>query len=223
MAFPGEGRSCIEKPAGAGQKVTKIKNFRINLRAREIARLLKSQAKLQMTPALEASIEHAIHANKRLIQPSAVYTTLTRSTAEKATALPLADPAVAVSVIAVTIGSGLEEELTGAADRQDALQGSLLSALRDEGLQQSIQFIMKLIEDQAKEEDCEMSAPREVAEGVLVGSLGSLLGTQRIGINLDNETPSLPPYARLVWTVWSPKVRAKPPAKSAGRPEKAAV
>jgi hypothetical protein len=203
--------------------MTKIKNFRIHLRPREIARFLKAQAKLQITPALEASIEHAANDAKRLLQPAAIYTTLTRSTAEKATSLPLADPTVAASVIAVTIGSALEEEIAAASGGQDALQASLLSALREEALQQSVQFIMRLIEDQAKEEECDMSAPRNAAEAGLLRSLGALLGTQRIGIDLDNDTPALPPHARLVWTVWSPKVRVKAAAKSASRPEKATV
>jgi hypothetical protein len=203
--------------------MTKIKNFRIALRAREVARILKAQAKLQITPALEASIEHAINDSKRLLQPAAIYTTLTRGTAEKATPLPLADPAVAVSTIAITIGSALEEEIQTASDRQDAMQASLLNALKAEALQQAVQFIMRLIEDQAKEEECELSAPRDVTEGVLLTSLGSLLGTQRIGIDLASESSKLPPHARLVWTVWSPKVRAKAPAKAAGRAEKAAV
>jgi hypothetical protein len=203
--------------------MTKIKNYRITLRAREVARLLKAEAKLQITPALEASIEHAINEARRQLQPSAVYTTLSRSTAEKATPLPMADPAVAASAIAVTIGTALNEEIQSATDRQDTLQASLLQALRVEALQQAVQFIMRLIEDQAKEEECEMSAPRDVNDGVLLTSLGSLLGMQRIGINLASENPQIPPHARLVWTVWSPKVRAKASAKTAGRAEKAAV
>jgi hypothetical protein len=194
--------------------VTKIKNFRISLRAREIARLLKNRAQVQITPALEASIEHAMNDSNRLIQPAAVYTTLTRSTAEKATSLPLVDPAVAASVIAVTIGPALEGEIAAASGRQDAMQEGVLSALREEALHQAVQFVIRLIEGQAKEEECEMSAPRDVTEGVLVHSLGSLLGMQRIGIPLEQENPKIPRHARLVWTVWSPKVRVKSPAKS---------
>ena len=203
--------------------MTNIKNFRISLRPREVGRLLKNQAKVQITPELEASIEHAVNDAKRMLQPAAVYTTLTRNTAEKATSLPLTDPIVAVSAIAVTIGKGLDEEIAIAADRHEALQGSLLQALREEALQQAVQFIMRLIEDQAKDEECDLSAPRDAAEGLLLTSLGPLLGIQRIGIDLNLDNPQLPSHARLVWTVWSPKVRVKAPAKSAGRAEKAAV
>jgi hypothetical protein len=215
--------------------MTKIKNFRIALRSREVARLLKSQAKLQITPELEASIDHSINDCKRLLQSAAVYTTLTRTTAEKATPLPLVDPAVAVSAIAVTIGSSLDEEIANVSERQETVQAALLSALREEALQQAVQFIMRLIEAQAKDEECEMSTPRDVTDGVLLASLGALLGTSRIGMDLSAENASLPPHARLVWTVWSPKARVKAAAKAAatavaesraktaGRAEKAAV
>ncbi len=203
--------------------MTKIKNFRIPLRPREIARWLKVRAKLQMTPALEATIEHAVAQAKGQLEPCAVYTTLTRSTAEKATPLPLSEPAVAASAIAVTIGTALDAEITVAAGHSDSMQEALLSALREEALGQAVQFIMRLLETQAKEEECELSAPRETTEGVLLRSLGSLLGTHRIGISLDQESPTLPSYARLVWTEWSPKARAKASSKSAERAEKAAV
>src|SRR4029077_16458628 len=160
MAVPRAENAPAEESANPGEEMTKIKNFRITLRPREVARLLKTQDKMQLTPALEQSIEHAINDSKRLLQPAAIYTTLTRSTAEKTTSLPLADPCVAVSVVAVTLGPALETEITTAGEGSDPLQTALLSALREEALQQSIQFIVRLIENQAKEEDCDMSPVR---------------------------------------------------------------
>jgi hypothetical protein len=203
--------------------MTKIKNFRITLRPREVARILKTQEKMQLTPALEQSIEVAINDNKRQLQPAAIYTTLTRSTAEKTTSLPLADPCVAVSIVAVSLAPGVENEIATAGEGQDPLQTALLRALREEALQQSVQFIVRLLESQAKEEECDMTPPRDASDEVLLRSLGPLLGLQRIGIDLNMDKPELPPYARLVWTVWTPKVRVKTPARSAGRSEKAAV
>ena len=63
--------------------MTKIKNFRITLRPRDMARWLKTNERLESTPALETSIGQAIKESKALIQPAALYTTLTRATAEK--------------------------------------------------------------------------------------------------------------------------------------------
>ncbi len=197
--------------------MTKIKNFRISLRVREIARLLKNQEKLQITPALEASIEHAMSDAKRLIQPAAVYTTLTRATAEKTTTLTLGEETVAVSVIAVTVGPELEKERQAALARQDTLQAALMGALQLEALAQAVQFAVRLIQDQAKEEECEMSAPLQAGEVSLVPALGALLGIQRIGIVLEPQSP-LPPYARLAWTLWTPLAK-----RSAKRTEKAAA
>jgi hypothetical protein len=204
--------------------MTKIKNFRITLRPREIGRILKNQDHLQLTPALEASIDHAAKESKRFLTPAALYTTLTRATAEKATSIALPKAAIAVSVIAVTIGRAVEDELASAVSRADALQAALLAAIRQEGLAQSIQFAIRLIQDQAKDEECEMSEAWAVTEPPLLPSLATLLGIQRIGIELDTEDPVLPSYARLVWSAWTPLAkRSSRRPESFARAEKAAV
>lgn len=187
------------------------------MRPREVARYLKTSAHLQITPALEASIEHSINDCKRFLQPAALYTTLTRATAQKTTPLTLADKAVAVSVVAVTIGSALEEERKAALARQDTMQTVLLGAIQQEGVYQATHFAIRLLQEQGKEEECDMSPPMDVPETALLSSLAALLGIGRIGLALESTAPSLPPYARLTWMSWMPK------RDSALRSEKAAV
>jgi uncharacterized oligopeptide transporter (OPT) family protein len=204
--------------------MTKIKNFRVHFRSREIARWLKVHDHLQVTPALEASIEHAISDSKRWLQPAALYTTLTRSTAEKTTPLPFPEGAVAASVIAVTVGGAVESERAEALARQDAMQASLLGALEQEALQQATQFVVRLVEEQAKEEECELSPLIDTQVDPLLTSLGTLLGVQRIGIVLNAAAPQLPPYARLTWMSWTPLAKTSARRKeSAARSEQAAV
>src|SRR6266446_4020174 len=109
------------------EEMTKIKNFRVNLRSRVIARWLKKERGLESTPELELTIGEAVKEAKRWVTPAAVYTTLTRKTAEKTTTIPMPPEAVALSVAAVSIGKGL------VAERQSAESGSprdmLLAAL----------------------------------------------------------------------------------------------
>src|SRR6266404_9059077 len=112
--------------------MTKIKNFRVNLRTREIVRWLKKERGIESTPELELAIGETVKEAKRWVTPAAVYTTLTRKTAEKTTAIPMPPEAVALSVAAVSIGKGLE------AERQSVESGSLremlLAALEQEAL-----------------------------------------------------------------------------------------
>lgn len=195
--------------------MTKIKNFRISLRPREIARLLKNREGIPTTPELEASIEQAIKESKRMLETAALFTTLSKATAQKTTPIIFADHATAVSLIAATVGSKLQEEHGAALAGNEPVRASLLAALQEEALHQTVQFAVKLILEQAKEEECELSALSQ-AEDLPAGGQGSsllpplvaLLGIQRIGLPFDGNAPCLPPYSRLVWTLWTPAAKS---------------
>jgi hypothetical protein len=182
--------------------MTKIKNFRITLRAREIARWLKKERGLETTPDLEISIDQLTKEGKGLIEPAAVYSTLTRQIAEKTTKIVFPDKAIAVSVIVVSIGPTLAQKRSEAP--LDAGRESLLAALEQEALSQALSFAARLIQDQAKEEDCEMSAPMAVLDPAEASALASLVGVQRIGINLENSANELPSHVRLASLFWTP-------------------
>ena len=202
--------------------MTKIRNFRVNLRPREIARWLKKERGIETSPDLELSIQEAIKQCKVWVAPAAVYTTLTRQTAEKTTTVPLQDGAVALSLVAVSVGPGLKTELakTGA----EAAREALLAALQQEALSQSLQFVVRLIGEQAEEENCEMTSPVSVQDASVASSLVTLLGVARIGVQLDSSTQEPPPYVRVAYWFWTPA--AKGPARRAepaGRAEKVAA
>jgi hypothetical protein len=206
----------------AGEKMTKIKNFRVNLRPREIARWLKKERGVETTPELELTIAEAIKEARKWVTPAAVYTTLTRKTAEKTTTIAMPPEAVALSVAVVSIGTGLE------AERKNAQPGSprdmLLSAIEQEALAQSLQFTVRLIGEQAEEEDCEMSSPVSVQEAPVASSLATLLGVARIGIQFDPSAPEPPPYVRVSYWFWTPAGKGPSRrAEPAGRAEKVAA
>jgi hypothetical protein len=206
--------------------MTKIKNFRVHCRPREIARWLKKERGLEITPELEATIEELAKEAKKWVTPAAVYTTLAHKTAEKTTTIPFPPDAVAVSVTAVSIGPALEAERKAAA--ADPMRESLFTALLEEALTQAIQFTVRLIAEQAKEEDCELTPPVSVQEVNVASSLATLLGVGRIGVTFDASAPEIPPYARVSYGFWMPlgkgSASAKAPAgKSAGSAEKVAA
>jgi hypothetical protein len=188
--------------------MTKIKNFRLNLRTREMARWLKKERGLETTPELELAIEQAAKEAKTAIETAAIYTTLTRQIAEKTTTLMFPNKAIAVSIVAVSIGPALQAKHE--ASQGDLLTGSLLAAVHQEALAQSLQFVVRLIQEQAKEEDCEMTAAMtdfpagQTALPFAASSLASLLGVARIGIPLDGAGSELPPYSRVAWLFWTP-------------------
>ncbi len=182
--------------------MTKIKNFRITPRVREMARWLKKERGLETTPELEVSIEQVAKEAKRWVEPAAVYTTLTRQIAEKTTAISFPEKAIAVSVVAVSIGPALELERHAAESVPS--RESLLAALQQEALHQALHFVIRLVQEQAKEEDCEMSPPVSDIQTPIASSLATLVGVQRIGITLDASAPELPPHARMAYLFWTP-------------------
>ncbi len=202
--------------------MTKIKNFRVTLRAREMARYLKKERGVETTPELELAIEQTVNDGKKWVAPAAVYTTLTRQTAEKTTPISFPPVAVALSVAAVTIGTALETERR--ASEPGSTREMLLAALEQEALTQALQFTVRLIGEQAKEEECEMSPPVSVQDGALVSSLSALLGVARIGIHVDASTETLPPHTRVSYWFWTPAGKGSSGrAQPVGRTEKVAA
>jgi hypothetical protein len=198
--------------------MTKIKNFRIHLRAREIARWLKNQRQMPTTPELELAVESAIKQSKAWVHPAAVYTTLTRVTAERATSLAFPDSAVAASIVAVTFGADVQAPIPA-----DGAQASMIEALKEEALHQSVQFAIRLLQDQAKEEECELSAPVIAEDLTILSSLSTLLGSQRIGVSVSSESPAWPAHARLVWMYWTPVRRPSSKKSESSRTARAAA
>lgn len=202
--------------------MTKIKNFRITLRPRDVARWLKANRGLATTPELEASIDAAIKSVKPTLKTAAIYTTLTRVTGEKVTPLAYPSKSVAASIIAVTVGPELETARSAAETNGDTGQESLFAALQQEGLAQAIHFAIRLIQEQAKEEDCEMSPAIPSDDGTVLKPLAELLGLQRVGIDFNPDAPTLPAHARIVWTFWTPLGKGGK-RETPSRSEKAAV
>lgn len=196
--------------------MTKIKNYRVTLRPREIARWLKKERGLETTPELELLIEAGAREAKAWVRPAAVYTTMTRQTAEKMTAVPLPSDAVALSIAAVSIGPALERERL--ASESGSPREMLLAALGQEALAQALQFAVRLIGEQAKEEDCEMSPPVSIHEAPAASALATLLGMSRIGIVLDTSNSELPSYARVSYVFWTPMKKGSSRNSAAGTP-----
>jgi len=214
--------------------MTKIKNFRITLRPREMARWLKKEHGVNIAPEVELAIEQLVKDSRRWIEPASVYTTLTRPIAEKTTTIAFPEMAVAVSLIAASIGPAAERERSTVSEGDQ--RGLLLAALQQEALSQTLQFAIRLIQDQAKEEECELSAPvflqavtpaeagaqntDALGSGFRrndgMSSLASLVGAQRIGIDLTASGPGLPGHALMAWLFWTPVGKAV-----SRRPEKA--
>jgi len=184
--------------------MTKIKNYRINLRPRDVVRNLKASEGESFDISWEVNTEPLLPALKPFVKPAAIYTTLTRSTANKATPLELPQKAIAMSVIVATIGPGLAQERERVEAEGDSVRARFISAVEKEALDQSIAFGLRLITNQAKDEESELSEAFSCQDPETLHRLAALLGVERIGLNSDTQPIELPPYARLHYVIWMP-------------------
>jgi hypothetical protein len=206
--------------------MTKIKNFRITLRVREVARLLKArQNNLPLDPDQEASLEPALAECRKLLAPASLYATMTRQTAVHAVPFELPKRSMALSAICATIGSNVMELRQQAEADGQAARAVLLSCIEQEALQQAMTFALRLVLDQAKKEDCALTDPQECQEAETRQKLATLLSLERIGLSVMEGEAALPLFARLVYVVWMPTAKSssakRTPSKS--RAEKAAL
>jgi len=197
--------------------MTKIKNFRITLRSREVLRTLRILEGDSFDPSWESCIEADLSPLKALVKPAAIYATLTQSTAVKATPLELPKKAVALSVLVVSVGTELAQSRLLSDAEGDARRVRLLNAVEKEALDQSVAFVMRLLQNQAKEEDCELADLHTPEQLQTAQKLTTLLGIERIGLSDLSEESPLPTSARLHYVLWMPAGKATKSTKSASK------
>lgn len=181
----------------------KIKKFKINLRQREIARLLKATTKTEITPQLEEAIQRESVHLLPFISPAAIYETEPKEKviADLSAAAP--DRWVAASYYTVTIGNEIEEELRQAQARNEKMRAQILHAVALEALEQTDNFIQRLMTDEAKDESCELSRPQQVQTAVWQ-SFAGVLPADKIGVSRDENGHFTPLYADAGIVFWTP-------------------
>lgn len=209
---------AVPAAAALGRKatgLTKIKNFRISLRPRDVAREWKQLRGAPLSPEEESRLEPALSRVKTLMKPASVYLTLTRQTAVSMLPLELPAKAVAISVAAVTIGGAMREALSSEFSGEEAL---LFAAIEKHAVEQASAFALRLIQDQSRGEECELLEPHHLQEAEVRQKACTMLQTPRVGIRPEGEPQ---PFERLWSVVWMPMARSNIRKSAKPRLEKA--
>ena len=133
----------------------KIKNFRVNLRLKEILRVIK---KLMNTAELsiefEKSVQRCCRFYSKFLVPSVVYETFSKETLPFVYEKDAPSKWIAESVFFVTIGSGLYEEYKRNEEIFGEYTEKIVSVISSDALEQSKNFIQRLVSSEAQEENC---------------------------------------------------------------------
>lgn len=169
-------------------------------------RLLKSTAHLQeITSDVEDDIHKASRLMSGLISTAALYETLQKDKFPAELQLEPPDKWVAASVYIVTVGEAAEARVMEAQKTgETTLPGQILHSIALETLEQSGNFIRRLLDDEAKEETCELSQQKAVNSETAWAKLLELLPGDKIGVKYLGSERFAPMYTTGGIIYWTP-------------------
>jgi hypothetical protein len=197
----------------------KIKKFRVQSRSSAVLRSLKAlTGDTRLTPELEKAVEQEINNAQDLYSTAALYSTYNteQSPAWAGTLWESKNEngarPVALTLFAATVGPALERELASSIDRGENLRSQILTCLGEEAADQASNFIYRLLQEEAKQESCELS-DRRAPETEQQRELLSILEADKIPVVLDDKGHLTPRFSRAGYILWWPPAKQRRGAK----------
>ncbi|MFH1369252.1 MAG: hypothetical protein ABII64_09020 [Elusimicrobiota bacterium] len=174
----------------------KIKKFKINLRAREVTRLLKATAEItEITPQLEEAIQRETLNVQKSVSPAAIYETFFKEKYPEGLLVSPPDVWVAGSIYLVTLGEEIELLKDEALSRGENLLSQIIHSAGLEALEQSAGFVQRLMAEESKEENCELSDRKRVNTPEFYKTLFASLPGDKIGVQILENNLLKPLYS----------------------------
>ncbi len=175
----------------------------------------------QLAPELEASLPTEIEDFLPRMMPTAFYQTWSRDELPPAFAETLkhadATKAVAVSALVATIGSEPEDALSEFLLNGETQRSQVATAICEESADLSMHFLLRLLIDDAKTDDCDISEPIFIGDTALLAETLRLLEADQEGVTQDTAFHLTPRFTRVAIVAWWPVARKK---KSSQYPKK---
>lgn len=141
----------------------KIKNFKINIRTREISRIIRKLLNVEDLPIeVEESVQKACFVCEKVIKPAVVYDTFSKESMIFPIEIEAPEKWVAISPYILTIGNVIEEEYNKNKELFGEYAVQLISSISADALDQSRNFVQKLLASEASDENCELSRSIEL-------------------------------------------------------------
>ncbi|MFH1414857.1 MAG: hypothetical protein ABIH89_02070 [Elusimicrobiota bacterium] len=197
--------------------MNKIRGFKIRLRKREILRTLKYDSRYTvLDPGTENLIQSTIERAYELICPCAVYKTFAVATEDFSVVKDditlgsirvqkMLRKAPAFSLMAVTIGDELESEVDRI-KKDNMTEAYILDAAGSEAAEQSVNFVSKMLTEEAIKSECHLSDryspgygdwPLEASKRIL-----KYLDKEKIDIHLSDSGIMRPRKSITALQVW---------------------
>lgn len=181
----------------------KIKKFKITLRFWGVVHQLKELG-IELTPEIKQNIEHKIAEYDNLILPATVYDTFKTDTVSDVLSLiqtpKLSKRSVAASFFISVVG----DHTTALFPQKDAtnqIGNQIINAVIAEAVEQSANFVYKLLSEEAKKEKCNLGPRTQITDDEAIKKVINLLQSTCIGLNADNYQLVTKSVDITVWTL----------------------
>ena len=171
----------------------KIKNFKISIKTREVSRIVK---KLLNVEDLDIEVEEAVQKScfvcEKIIRPAVVYDTFSKESMFFNIDIEKPEKWIAVSPYVLTIGSVLQEQYEKSKNLFGNYAVQIISAISADALEQSKNFIQKIINSEmTREDNCELSRSIEIPQQYNQEII-KYLPIEKINISLSEEKKFIP-------------------------------
>jgi len=146
-------------------EVNKIRGFKIKIRKREILRILRYTSNVEnISETIEKKIQEQVEAAYELIKPSVIYNTVPRTSREfdeirkeivvgSGKVNEMIEKSAGFTMLAATIGSELEKRVDEIKE-QDMTDAFILDAAGSEAVEQSANFVSRILNEEAEKQEC---------------------------------------------------------------------
>jgi hypothetical protein len=181
----------------------KIKNFKVNLRVREIVRVIKKLTNAgELAPELEEAVQRGCHSYSKFLVPSTVYDTFAKGSLPFLYEKDAPQKWVAQSVFFLTIGGRLFEEFKKNESAYGVHTSKIVPAIAVDALEQSKNFLQRLLSGEAGDENCELSRPAELPKDYYAQA-AQILPIDKISMTLQDDV-LIPQYSACGLFYWTP-------------------
>lgn len=173
----------------------KIKNFKINIRPREISRIVRKLLNMpELGIEIEEAVQRACYFYAKTINPAVVYETFSKDLQSFAFDNPDTDIKwIAATYYILTIGNGLKETFEKDGDVFGLYTTQIVSAISADALEQSKNFVQKLVTAEAGEEQCELSRGTELPQN-RYKDICAVLPAEKINVSVCKEERFIPEH-----------------------------
>lgn len=191
----------------------KVKKFRIKPRLPSVGKILKGLLSVKQLPTeIEETLPQEAEQFVQKIIPTAFYSTWSNEDIPLAFRSALESHSkdfVAVSAVVATIGTDPDDILSELLMKGETTRSHVITAIAEESVELSFQFISRLLIEDAQQDSCEISPSFVLTEPTLLAETLTLLESGQENVSVDVAQHLTPRFTRVALFAWIPIKKRK--------------